>query len=638
MTENSSSNKSLKIPGDSPRVTMNDPDFDKLTSAEKLNDSKYRSLIYKKYPNEPICGCQLSPKSKLSKIVNNSSFKCPGGCFNNCCKAKSHAVVEIKDGNNKKLVNFSGNCIVNIKNFNGDIYNGTLCPDRRMRGGGCCGGVGNEENQMNRYKKNPDRRECSRNPENAMRPLLQEKKQDKKSLISDYYSASRKNNTDEYLPNTVADCYYPVKKYRNSDGIAGQNFKKLEKELDIDFMIEKLRKTQEFVDSLGNEFGMAGLGLMDPSDSPYFKANIERKKSQKIPTIPPAFVQQQPEKKFYCRAPADYRYSQDKSGPFSITNDFSLRYPRLSRDNRENSDSENDGGPCGESACKSRQKKNDPDEGEQGEIIAKSSGKKTVKRGGKKSKKSKKFKRGGVNSGASIFSSLIKTRYVYTTGDDYLNTGAIHEKCLSLRKRIPGHMGWLWNNQEILGDLKPRPGWRPGAISRQMREIINVTKALMKKKSQKPRATISRDRSLKLASSKSLGSVKKSQVKNKVEVEEEEKEPPATLNIVRKDRTYYVTMYPIKQEKMDLPKLEEPMKPLQFKFTKNKNDDSDESSSSASDLEIEFSPPAAVNRYRKKPNVVHVDTQVKQEEIINAFKVNNGNEVREKKGKKKNKQ
>lgn len=62
------------------------------------------------------------------------------------------------------------------------------------------------------------------------------------------------------------------------------------------------------------------------------------------------------------------------------------------------------------------------------------------------------------------------------------------------------------------------------------------------------------------------------------------------------------------------------MKPLQFKIVKNKDDASITSSSTASDMEIEFSPPAAVTRYRKKPDVVHVDTQVRQQEIIDAYK------------------
>lgn len=110
------------------------------------------------------------------------------------------------------------------------------------------------------------------------------------------------------------------------------------------------------------------------------------------------------------------------------------------------------------------------------------------------------------------------------------------------------------------------------------------------------------------------------QKQTKMEGEEEGPEAPPTLHIHRKDGTYYVTMYPIKQETSTEPTLSTPMKPLQFKIVKNKDDDTDATSSTASDMEIEFSPPAAVTRYRKKPDVVHVDTQVRQQEIIDAFK------------------
>lgn len=102
--------------------------------------------------------------------------------------------------------------------------------------------------------------------------------------------------------------------------------------------------------------------------------------------------------------------------------------------------------------------------------------------------------------------------------------------------------------------------------------------------------------------------------------EQEETDNPPTLHIHRKDGTYYVTMYPIGQETVTESRLSEPIKPLQFKIVKNKDDASVASSSSASDMEIEFSPPAAVTRNRKKPDVVHVDTQVRQQEILDAVK------------------
>ena len=38
----------------------------------------------------------------------------------------------------------------------------------------------------------------------------------------------------------------------------------------IDCLIKAFKETQEFVDSIGKVPGLAGLGLMDPSESPYF--------------------------------------------------------------------------------------------------------------------------------------------------------------------------------------------------------------------------------------------------------------------------------------------------------------------------------------------------------------------------------
>lgn len=86
---------------------------------------------------------------------------------------------------------------------------------------------------------------------------------------------------------------------------------------------------------------------------------------------------------------------------------------------------------------------------------------------------------------------------------------------------------------------------------------------------------------------------------------------------------------------MVVPKLEEPTKPLQFKIVKNRDDASDVSNSTASDMEIEFSPPAAVNRYRKKPDVIHVETQVKQQEILDAYKPPGSKKTEKKSGKEK---
>ncbi|KAK2576456.1 hypothetical protein KPH14_005787 [Odynerus spinipes] len=208
-------------------------------------------------------------------------------------------------------------------------------------------------------------------------------------------------------------------------------------------------------------------------------------------------------------------------------------------------------------------------------------------------------------------------RYVYSIGDVYPGVHYGHKNCIDVRMRVPANMGWLWNSNSTLYNLKPRIGWKPGAIGKYLSALLREAKAGSLNDS-RPRSVPSRSRRGKAYRSMSFSSVKKLQAKKEGE---EETEPPPTLHIHRKDGTYYVTMYPIKQETMDMPKLEEPMKPLQFKIVKNKDDESMASSSTASDMEIEFSPPAAVNRYRKKPDVVHIETQVKQQEILDAMKI-----------------
>lgn len=108
--------------------------------------------------------------------------------------------------------------------------------------------------------------------------------------------------------------------------------------------------------------------------------------------------------------------------------------------------------------------------------------------------------------------------------------------------------------------------------------------------------------------------------KSKPEETENCKQLQPTLHVQRKNEIYYITMYPIKEDKMEILKSEEPTRPLQFKILKNRATISKDTRSIASDMEIEFSPPHATSRYRKLPDVTHAETQVKQQEIINAYK------------------
>lgn len=113
-------NKPFNIAKAPMKTTMNNPDFLKLTAAEKLNDSEYRRLIYRTYPNEPTCGC-TSPNGQQSsnalltidKHQENSSdnflLKCPGGCKSSCCSSlrRSPTANNKKNNNNDKVTKIS---------------------------------------------------------------------------------------------------------------------------------------------------------------------------------------------------------------------------------------------------------------------------------------------------------------------------------------------------------------------------------------------------------------------------------------------------------------------------------------------------------------------------------------------------
>lgn len=451
----------------------------------------------------------------------------------------------------------------------------------------------------------------------------------------------------------------------------------------IDCLLRAFKEAQEFVDSLGKVPGFEGLGLMDPSESPFFGRDISKdyetddtqaeKRAQALPLPNP-----------HCTAPCNPRIGTRKfdtgtnnvsvphstsaytaATPLTIAvpgrtgvvreavptlpdNGSTVVYakPKKKEEKREEKIDKSkdidatpsvpveiDLGPCGEPKCKSRRKKvMDTVESIENiefshkksvtQIKPLSTGVTTPLTSSKASEKGKhKLKINSISpSGDRTIKTPIKVskrvmRYVYSIGDVYPGIHYGHKNCIDVRMRVPANMGWLWNTSSTLYNLKPRIGWKPGAIGRYLSELLKEAKAGSKGK---PRAVPFRTRKGKTYRSMSFTSVKKLQAKKE---NEEETELPPTLHIHRKDGTYYVTMYPIKQETMDVPKLEQPMKPLQFKIVKNKDDESVASSSTASDMEIEFSPPAAVSRYRKKPDVIHIDTQVKQQDILDALKI-----------------
>ncbi|XP_018318346.1 uncharacterized protein [Mycetomoellerius zeteki] len=651
----------LTRPESPPRISMNQPGFEKLTSAEKLNDHKYRGLVYEIYHDEPTCSCLPTDRSMHPMM-------CRSGCVRSCCMALR---------NPDSLKKFPSLATLASDNFylKSDIeQNVTYHDSTRLRGG-----EDTEDNYLNNKASWDEGYTWRENDINLKTRMMGG---------SDYGASACA------LSEATTVIYEKSKRTganllrrsrpRTADGIKGTacicprkvsspwktNASRCSKKscVGADCMIRAFKEVQEFVDSLGKVPGMEGLGLMDPSESPYFGRDIqrdytiqetpsERKRGYPISAPPASTVQ--------CPAPCNTQIGKPTastlSAPYVASTSIIPGRPGVVREaipllpettllplavkpSKKKEDKKEEKlekqkeldvttsapldvnvGPCGEPKCKSRRKKKNnrtvPHDVEESEtkpiqtlppstIAAKAVGKLIEKR---RYLKGKPGPSGDRDRGPIKVSRRVM-RYVYSIGDVYPGTNYGHKNCIDPRFRVPANMGWLWNTRATVGKLKPRIGWKPGAIGRYLNEMLKEAKGASMEDY--------RARSIPSRTSLRRGKVYKSmsyvsQVKKE---SEEDAEPPPTLHIHRKDGTYYVTMYPIRQETTaDVAQLEEPMKPLQFKIVRNKDDASVASSSTASDMEIEFSPPAAVNRYRKKPDVIHVDTQVRQQEILDAF-------------------
>lgn len=641
----------LTKPASPPRVSMDQPEFEKLTSAEKLNDHRYRGLIYETYHDEPTCSCLPTDRS-------THPMMCRSGCVRSCCMALRNPDV---------LKSFPSLSTLAPDNFylKPDVErNVTYHDSTRMRGG--------EDTDDNYVNNEALWHEDDVNLKNRMMGG------------SDVHAYSLPEATVIYQKNKETDAGSPCRfRPRMVDEIKAGNYicpekisswktdtSKCTKKpcVGADCMIRAFKEVQEFVDSIGKVPGLVGLGLMDPSESPYFGRDIQKDyATQETPS--------EGKRRYPVSAPP--ALPSTTSTPYvtstSITTAIPGRAgvvreaipslpkttlipvkPKKKEDKKEeklekqkeldvttSAPLDTDVGPCGEPKCKSRRKKPKNDRlvpHEESERIVEKPEKKPVppstiaKVTGKFEKR--RYPKGKVGPGGDrgpIKISKRVMRYVYSIGDVYPGTNYGHKNCIDPRFRVPANMGWLWNTSKTVGKLKPRIGWKPGAIARYVNELLKAAKGASLE-DQQARSIPSRTSLRRSKVYKSLSYV--SQAKKE---SEEDAEPPPTLHIHRKDGTYYVTMYPIRQETADVSQLEEPMKPLQFKIVRNKDDASVASSSTASDMEIEFSPPAAVNRYRRKPDVIHVDTQVRQQEILDAFVKPTADTPKEKKGKRERK-
>ncbi|XP_076234986.1 uncharacterized protein LOC143179576 [Calliopsis andreniformis] len=721
----------LKRPASPPRVTIEDPAaFKRLTTAEQLNDPKFREMVYRAYPDEPTCSCLPTDRS-------THPMECRSGCQRSCCMKLRNP--EVLATENRTVDDAAANTYC-VKDFLSTMFAlkqcSPCCGSPRLRGGGdieqiYLDPVGYKWTDYDTdYPWYDDRNSIETRLEGGGG---EEKKSSCSCTAGKVPIPFRKTPSKEREIGAILDackprvvstgpqpgCSCPGRDMSSWNKGAAKCSKK--PCMGIDCLIRAFKEAQEFVDSIGKVPGLPGLGLMDPSESPYFGRDIDK---DYVPQKP------QEEKKKAgpgahstltgpppappCTAPCSKGFDDVHSAPMSLP--YSVP-PRLGivreaipvlpeagsvahtrhrkkedkKDDKSDKQKELDAtvsaltdtdmGPCGEPKCKSKRKKpidNTSTTQSATQLSSKTRGdgpkrkrsKEKKNRGKSRSSRNASSTRGGSPrpQGDSKFgkvggkdrlgkpgpggdrSSSAKPaipvsrqvmRYVYFVGDSYPGIYYGHKNCIDIPMRVPANMGWLWNTVSTAGNLKPRIGWRPGAIGRYLYEMLQEAKEnsmaavdessgskLPDRPGKTGRTVIERARSApsrsrtptKRRGDKAMRYASMKKTQSKMEGEEEGGDAPPTLHIHRKDGTYYVTMYPIRAETTDEPRLSEPMKPLQFKIVKNKDDASEASSSTASDMEIEFSPPAAVSRYRKKPDVVHVDTQVRQQQILDAMK------------------
>ncbi|XP_017791933.1 PREDICTED: uncharacterized protein LOC108573952 [Habropoda laboriosa] len=766
--EATSSKPLLKRPDSPPRISMEDPAFKTLTTAEKLNDPKYRELVYTAYPNERTCSCLPADRSK-------HPMECRSGCTRPCCvKLRNPNILSPREDKHAEDTLANTYCVNNVLSALNTLKEDSPCvKPARLRGGGdieqiYLSSVSNSGYRWTDYdtgadytwygdKNNRERRlegggggeegmsscSCSGSPV----PVPHRKSGSREGDVIPIFDACTPRVTST---GAKPGCACPGKDSKSPRGGA-----KCMKSpcMGIDCLIRAFKDAQEFVDSIGKVPGLEGLGLMDPSESPYFGRDLDRdyvdveaeeESKRRKPGSPRAPT---------CTAPCSMQIGKlDETRPplspyapdlprgvtvpprLGIVREaipvlpeagsalVSTKHRKKEEKKDEKTDkkeldatslavTEAEMGPCGEPKCKSRRRK-PPDSEAVHQTASQISSK--PRAGVKKSattkgrRKSPKTSRGGSSKrrgnlrgspgyrSSNPRSQQRKTfdnkekgkdfgpdgdrspalqpevpvsrrvmKYVYFVGDFYPGINYGHRECIDVNLRVPANMGWLWNTVNTAGNLKPRIGWKPGAIGRYLYEMLQDAKENSfaeederdyergrgrdgdrgragkgtgarggrtgvdrggrvggrgRMATERARSAPSRQKSPASRRTGRAMSYQGMQKQLKMEGEEEGVEAPPTLHIHRKDGTYYVTMYPIRQETSTDARLAEPMKPLQFKIVKNKDDASVASSSTASDMEIEFSPPAAVSRIRKKPDVIHVDTQVRQQEIIDAYK------------------
>ncbi|XP_043467821.1 uncharacterized protein LOC122502034 [Leptopilina heterotoma] len=541
-------------------------------------------------------------------------------------------------------------------------------PFSRLRGGGCCANNAREKQQRQGMTNNQinTNLSCKKYPEG---------KSSMETLTSGACKSIWKNSITP--KRTGCGCYGKGK--LNANGTCSKM-----PCTGADCFIRAFRETQEFVDSLGKIPGLAGLGLMDPTENPIFgrqedDADTCQPKSKKSYDL----IRSSDPRTSLTSGPytKNKKLGENKSKdmietkplPFNLARIQSeeARINRQIRANRKVKKNDNEkkklqytapeineeakkieGGPCGDADCKSRRKKSENPEKNstpntetpKNEKVAinenpNATKSKTSLKSEHKNQKIKKRKKSSLQTRNSETSNLhpIKVsknlmKEVRSIQERNSNVYG-HKNCLDLKLRVPKNMGWLWNSRNVSGRPPPRIGWKPGAIDRYVYYLMKKAKEKYQESEEEDRPpTPVKVRKVNVPGQPSFQAFPRHHRRAKKEESKQDIELPPTLHIHRKNGTYYITMYPIKAQNIANPEAQKLVKPLQFKVTKNKNDDSSSlSSTSVSDMEIEFSPPAIVGRPSAKPETKTVGTQLKQQEIFDAYKSPNLQTVKIKK-------
>lgn len=220
-------------------------------------------------------------------------------------------------------------------------------------------------------------------------------------------------------------------------------------------------------------------------------------------------------------------------------------------------------------------------------------------------------------------------KFVYSMGNMYPGVKIGHKECVTQVFNVPPKMGWLWNVSPDIVRLKPRRGWKPGALTKTIAGRIRAHR-------QAKGLGI-----LRLPKFGQSGNDDDEQLGGDIKVT-----PKPTLCIQKKDGAYSIVMNPLKDPKT-LVENEDPYMectPMRFKISPTKfkksgsqtcfcdEEDEVKSNSSESELDIEFTPPAGIihpERFKKKMNVIHCETQYNSQDFDKTGDKKEGNKHKE---------